>query len=278
MGDFTDAKGKFESRYVDVNGIKTHYLEAGSGRPLILIHGGGAGADSQGNWFRCIPEYAKKFRVIAVDLVGFGKTDKPDPERFQYTQDARNKHIAAFIEKLGLKSVHLIGNSMGGATSMGVAIERPELVDRVVLMGSAGLNTKIRDALLPIMNYDFTREGMVKVCKTLANPAFRIDDDMVDYRYQISVAPDTKKGYSATMGWVKQQGGLFYQEDYIRKLTRPALVVNGKSDLVVPLENAYRFLELIENSWGYIIPHCGHWAMLEYPQDFVSETTRFLEA
>lgn len=277
MGDFANAKGKFESRHVDVKGIATHYLEAGSGRPLIVIHGGGAGADSFGNWFRCIPAYARKFRVIAVDLIGFGKTAKPDPARFQYTQDARNQHIIAFIEALGLKGVHLIGNSMGGATSMGVAIERPDLVDKVVLMGSAGLNTKIREALLPIMNYDFTRDGMVKVCKTLANASFHIDDDMVDYRYQISIAPDTKKGFAATMSWVKQQGGLFYDEQYIRRLARPTLVVNGKNDLVVPLENAYRFLELIENSWGYIIPHCGHWAMLEHPDDFASETTRFLE-
>jgi 2-hydroxy-6-oxo-6-(2'-aminophenyl)hexa-2,4-dienoate hydrolase len=277
MGDFTDAKGKFESRYVDAGGIKTHYLEAGSGHPLIVIHGGGAGADSLSNWFRCIPSYAKKFRVIAVDMLGFGKTDKPDPERFQYTQDARNKHMAAFIEALGLKGTHLIGNSMGGSTSIGVSVERPELVDRVVLMGSAGLNSKFNPALLPIVNYDFTREGMVKVCKTLANPAFRIDDDMVDYRFESSIAPDTRKGYSATMGWVKQQGGLFYPEDFIRRLKRPTLVVNGKKDLVVPLDNAYRFLELIENSWGYIIPDCGHWAMLEYPQDFISETMRFLE-
>ena len=126
------------------------------------------------------------------------------------------------------------------------------------------------------MNYDYTREGMVKVCKTLANPSFRIDDDMVDYRYQLSIAPDTRKGYSATMGWIKEQKGLFYDEDFIRRVKQKTLVVNGKDDLVVPLENAVRFLELIEESWGYIIPHCGHWAMLEYPEDFVSETTRFL--
>ncbi len=278
MGDFTEAKGKFESRYIDVNGIKTHYLEAGSGKPLILIHGGGAGADCQGNWYRCIPTYAKKFRVIAVDLLGFGRTDKPDPERFKYTQDARNKHIAGFLDALGLKGAMLIGNSMGGATSMGVAIERPELVDRMVLMGSAGLNTEIRKELLPVMNYDFTREGMVKVCRALSNPSFQLDDDMVDYRYEVSIAPDTRKAYSATMGWIKQQGGLFYEEDFIRKIRQRTLVVNGKDDKVVPLDRAFRYLELIDNSWGYMIPHCGHWAMLEYPQDFVAETTRFLEA
>ena len=278
MGLFAQTKGKYESRYVESGGIRTHYIDAGEGEPLILIHGGGAGADCFGNWFSCLPAYAQSFRAIAVDLVGFGKTAKPDPSQFSYSQEARNDHIISFIEALGLKSVNLIGNSMGGATSMGVAIKRPDLVKKMVLMGSAGLNTKIREALLPIMNYDFTRDGMVKVCKTLANKNFPIDDDMIDYRYDLSIAPDTKKGYSATMGWVKQQGGLYYEENFIRKLGKPTLIVNGKDDLVVPLENAYRFLELIEHSWGYIIPHCGHWAMLEYPDDFVTETTRFLRA
>ena len=278
MGEFASAKGKFSSRHVDANGIRTHYLEAGSGPPLILIHGGGAGADCQSNWFRCIPAYARQFRVLAVDLLGFGNTGKPDPSGFEYSQDARNLHMVAFIEALGLKAVKLIGNSMGGATSIGVAIKRPELVDKVVLMGSAGLKTKVREALLPIMNYDYTREGMVKVCRTLANKSFAIDDDLIDYRYQLSITPDARNGYAATMAWIKKQAGLYYEEDFIRTLARPTLVVNGKDDLVVPLENAYRFLELIPDSWGYIIPRCGHWAMLEYPDDFASETIRFLQS
>ena len=90
MAEFALAKKNCESRYVDANGIKTHYMEAGAGQPLVLVHGGGAGADSLSNWFRCIPAYAQKFRVIAVDMVGFGKTAKPDPAGFSYTQDARN--------------------------------------------------------------------------------------------------------------------------------------------------------------------------------------------
>ena len=278
MAEFALAKKSYESRYAEANGIKTHYMEAGAGQPLVLVHGGGAGADSLSNWFRCIPAYAQKFRVIAVDMVGFGKTAKPDPAGFSYTQEARNDHIVGFLQALGLKGVNLVGNSMGGATSIGVAVKRPDLINKVVLMGSGGLSTKLHEALLPIMNYDFTREGMVKVCRTLANKSFHIDDDMVEYRYEMSIAPDTKKGYSAAMGWIRQQGGLFYDEDFIRQLSRPTLVVNGKDDLVVPLENAYKFLELVPNSWGYIIPRCGHWAMLEYPDDFVSETTRFLQA
>jgi len=278
MGEVAAAKGRFESRYVDAAGVKTHYLEAGKGPPVILLHGGGAGADGLSNWYRCLPAMATEYRVLAIDLLGFGRTDKPDPAGFTYSQEARNEHMIAVIEALGLKSVNMVGNSMGGATSIGVCVKRPDLVNRLVLMGSAGLNTQIREALLPLVNYSFTRDGMVKVCRTLAHDGFEIDDDMVTYRYELSIEPGARLGYQATMGWVKQQGGLSYPEAFIAKVARPALVVNGKDDLVVPLENAYRMLELIPDSWGYIIPHCGHWAMLEYPEDFAQETMKFLRA
>ena len=80
-----------ESRYIDVNGINTHYYEAGAGEALILLHGGGAGADSFGNWRGCLARFAEHYHVYAVDMVGFGCTDKPDPRDYSYTQQARKR-------------------------------------------------------------------------------------------------------------------------------------------------------------------------------------------
>jgi 2-hydroxy-6-oxo-6-(2'-aminophenyl)hexa-2,4-dienoate hydrolase len=275
---FARAKQQFQSKYITANGTKTHYIEAGTGDPVLLLHGGGAGADSYSNWFKTIPQFAERFHVFAIDLLGFGHTDRPDPGSFAYTQDARNEHMVAVIEALSVGPVNMVGNSMGGATTIGVAVKRPDLLKKAVLMGAAGIKSgEISPALASIVNYDFTREGMVKVCQALANAAFDIDPDMVAYRLELSLDPATRAAYSATMGWVKQQGGLHYEHDFIRQVKAPCLVVNGKDDKVVPLSNALKFLELIDNSWGYIIPHCGHWAMLEYPEDFASEVTRFLK-
>jgi len=78
------------------------------------------------------------------------------------------------------------------------------------------------------------------------------------------------------MKWIQDQCGLFYPEDALRAVTVPTLVVNGKDDRVVPLANAFRMLELLRNSWGYILPHCGHWAMIEAPQEFALATRDFL--
>jgi 2-hydroxy-6-oxo-6-(2'-aminophenyl)hexa-2,4-dienoate hydrolase len=271
-------KSTFESKFVDAGGVRTHYLEAGKGEPLILIHGGGAGADSIGNWRSTIPAFARRFRVIAVDMIGFGGTGKPDPARFEYSQAARVKHLRDFLDAMKIAKASFIGNSMGGCTALGLAVESPERVTRLVLMGSAGLTTELHADLMPVIQYDFTREGMVKLIRALTNEKFVPETELVDYRLKKSLEPDCRAAYGATMKWIKEQGGLFYPPEFIAKVRCPTLVVNGKKDKVVPVANAYKFLELIPNSWGYIVPDCGHWAMMERPDDFSRACLQFLEA
>lgn len=262
------------SHYVNVNGIKTHYVEAGEGYPLILVHGGGAGADGYGNWKYSIPLYAKAgFRAIAIDMVGFGKTDKP--EDLQYSHDDRINHVVGFIETLGLKDVYLIGNSMGGGCTLGVCMKRPDLVKKNVLMGSAGLKIEFNPSLRVIMDYDFTPEGMRKIVEALTNPNFPIPEDMVQYRYELSLDEGFLQAYKSFMKWAASSPEVAYPEEKIRAVKTPTLVVNGKLDKVVPVTYAYKFLELLENSWGYIMPHTGHWAMIEHPEEFAAVTSNF---
>ena len=242
-----------ESRFIDIDGISTHYYEAGKGDPVILIHGGGAGADAYGNWRGCLQDFAKHFHVFAIDMVGFGFSDKPDPGSFAYSQSTRVEHVGGFIEKLGLSNVNLIGNSMGGITSMGVSIEHTDRVKKIVLMGSAGIKAPISDELKSIMNYDYTPAGMEIIVRGLTNPNFNFDPDIVSYRHQLSVDSATRAAYDAIMGWIREQQGLFYEEDYITRVSQPTLVVNGKLDKVVQLDCAYKLLELIKNSTGYIL-------------------------
>lgn len=211
-------------------------------------------------------------------MIGFGKSEGPAVIGADCSQKTRYDHLAGFIKAMGFEKATLVGNSMGGATAMGVAIEYPELVDKLVLMGSAGLNTEISEALMPILKYDFTKEGMVKMVQALTNDDFVITDEMIDYRFANSIDPSNKEAYGNVMEWIKSQGGLFYEDEYIAKITQKTLVVNGKNDLVVPLTHAHKFLELINDSWGYIVPHCGHWAMIEHPEDFASAVSQFIES
>ncbi len=271
MATDVSASIEFASRYLEVGGIRTHYLEAGAGPTLLLIHGGGAGADAWGNWRGCIPLYSKDFHVVAVDMVGFGRTDKPDPAHFGYSQEDRNVHMAAFIEKLGVGAVNLIGNSMGGATTLGVAMRRPDLVRRMVLMGSAGIavdnpDPEARKALA----FDFTREGMRRLMGALAGPRYVIDEQLVDYRLALACEPAARAALLAM-----RTGKLAYADSAVAAIKVPTLVVGGKLDRIAVPARIYRFLELLENSWGFIVPHCGHWVMMEAPEAFTAVTSAF---
>ncbi len=185
-------------------------------------------------------------------------------------------HVSSLIEALGLSKVNLIGNSMGGITSLGVAVEHPELINKLVLMGSAGIKAPLSEELMSIMNYDYTPAGMEKIVRGLTNPNFDVNEEIVNYRHELSIQNDTRAAYDAVMGWIREQHGLYFEEDYIARVAQPTLVVNGKLDKVVQLDCAYKLLELIENSTGYILPDCGHWAMIEHPAKFAQVATSFL--
>jgi len=265
------------SNYVDTLGYRTHYIEAGAGKPLLLIHGGGAGADARGNWERlCMPLLAGERRVIAYDMVGFGSGDAPDPENFAYTPDARVDQLVALIEALRLGPVDIVGNSMGGRTALATAIRRPDLVGDIVLMGSAGLDRSMGGALTALTEYDFTYAGMERIVRALTNDRYEPDPAMVRYRLDLSVQPAQAKAFGATMKILKERQGLWIEDEEIAGVKHRILVVNGKNDKVVPIAHAYRYLELLENSTGVILPHCGHWAMIEHPETFANIVSAFL--
>ncbi|ODV42423.1 alpha/beta hydrolase [Cupriavidus sp. UYMMa02A] len=269
----TSEAAGYVSHYVDVGGVKTHYLEAGQGRPLVLVHGGGAGADGWGNWRSCLEGFAANFRVIVPDMPGFGRTDKPSPGNYPYDQASRNRHLAGFLDALDLAEIDLIGNSMGGATSLGVVIDQPARVRRLVLMGSAGLAISNPDPELRarLTSYDHTHEGMRRLMRALGGPNFTIDEELVAYRYALVSTPEARAAMDAIRG-----GKLTYDDAKISSVRTPTLVVGGKEDQVAVLARTYGYLDRLPNSWGFILPHVHHWVMMEAPEAFVAITTAFL--
>ena len=263
--------------FIQAGQIKTAYYRQGKGRPLVLVHGGGAGADAAGNWQSCMPLLAPHFDVIAVDMVGFGHSDKPNPGTYQYNQAARAQHLADFIKALAIGPVSLVGNSMGGLTSLELAARQPDLVTAMVLMGSAAIQTPTNPALQSILNYDFSREGMRAIIKNLTNQSFEVDEQMLDYRYKLSIEPDAKAAYIGQQNWIRERKGLYTDEDVIRAVRVPTLIISGKEDRVVPVSSAYRMLELIPQAWGKIFPNCGHWAMIEHPRAFCMTVMQFFD-
>jgi 2-hydroxy-6-oxo-6-(2'-aminophenyl)hexa-2,4-dienoate hydrolase len=261
------------SHRVDVNGIDTHYLDLGHGDPLVLLHGGGAGADCWGNWRGCLDEYARYFRVLAPDMPGFGHTAKPSPDEYEYTQENRNRHLLGFMDALGLDKARIIGNSMGGATALGLAIAHPERVVRLVLMGSAGLNISNPDPsyIRNLQGYDYTLEGMRRIMHAMVGSRHVVDPALVQYRHEIMQNEDAQRAIQHIT-----RSKLTYERDQIASVKTPTLVVGGKEDKVAVLERTYGYLELLDNSWGFVVPHAGHWVMIEAPQAFAAITLDFL--
>lgn len=267
-----------KSRYVSLDGINTHYLEAGAGETLILVHGGGPGADSEGNWKDTIGEYAKSFRVLALDMPGFGRTERPDPATFNYGQSGRNKHLIEFIEAVGGgKPVHLIGNSMGGATSLGVAINRPDLLNKLVLMGAAGLDIANPDtgSRKGLTGYDYTLEGMRRLVASLAGPGYVMSEDLLQHRFELTMLPGAREATAAIHEHTLVDK-MTYPPELIATIQAPTLVVGGKIDKIAVLARTYGYLDLIPNSWGFVLPHVAHWAMMEAPAEFAAVTKAFL--
>src|SRR5437870_8537141 len=115
-------------RYYDAKGIRTRCFEKGEGQPVILLHGGGGHAET---WVRNLIPLSEKFRVLAIDYLGHGYTDKP---KITYSLDAFSKHLLDFMDAAGIKKAHLVGESQGGQISVLTAHEHPERVDKLGLI------------------------------------------------------------------------------------------------------------------------------------------------
>ena len=272
---------QYENHIINVGGINTRYVEVGEGQPLLLIHGGGAGADGVSNYSNNMPLYAEQgYRVIAPDMVGFGRTDKPSPDEFEYTQATRTQHMIDFIDAMGLQELCVVGNSMGGITATEIALKRPDLISKLVLMG-APVNVSVEDMhankknLSAVIQYDETEAGMRRLIDNLTFN-YVPSDELVTYRYQAFSVESTKKAYRTLMKWVAENGMSFSPEE-LQSLRCKTLVVAGKNDIMVPFEKALELTTLIPDANCYFIPNCGHWCMLEYPELFCSVTDSFFK-
>ena len=128
------SSSQYKHSYIDVDGVKTHYIEAGEGDPFVLIHGGGAGSSGEANYGDVVGPLGENFHAMAVDVVGFGYTEPQGPQH--YPGHAQGDFIIKFIEALDEGPVYLAGNSHGGFLSQWVAHNRPDLVKRLIIINS----------------------------------------------------------------------------------------------------------------------------------------------
>lgn len=265
-------------RSVVAAGLKTNYLEAGEGEPVVLIHGSGPGVTAYANWRLAIPVLAEKYRVLAPDIAGFGYTERKADT--PYNLDFWVRHLVEWLDAVGVKKARFIGNSFGGALTVAIASRYPELVDRFVLMGAAGVEFDLTPGLEAVWAYEPSFESMKKVVMSFAYDTSMMTDDLVESRYQASIRPGFHESYASLFQEPRQRHikALATPEDKIRAIKHRALIIHGRDDQIVPLANSLKFHSLLEHSDLHVFGECGHWTQIERKDDFLKLVMDFFES
>jgi pimeloyl-ACP methyl ester carboxylesterase len=252
----------------DAGGVKTNYLEAGTGQDVVLIHGSGPGVTAYANWRLVIPTLAERFHVIAPDMIGFGFTERPHD--VSYDVDTWAEQVVALLDELNIRKASLVGNSFGGAIALRAAARYPDRVDNLVLMGSMGVDFPITEGLDRVWGYEPSFENMRKVLDVFAYNRELVPDELAEVRYRASMQPGFQESFSAMFPEPRQRwvDAMRTPDDQIRALPHRTLIVHGREDQVIPVDNSIRLMSLVENGDLHVFAHCGHWVQIERSADF----------
>lgn len=261
--------------YVDAGGIKTNYLEVGDGPPVVLVHGSGPGVTAYANWRLTMPGLAPAFRVLAPDMAGFGFSDKPGGVA---DLAAWVGQIIGFLDALGIERASVVGNSFGGSIGIRLATDHPDRVDRLVLMGATGISFPITEGLDQVWGYQPSFENMRRILDYFAYSRELVNDELAEVRYRAALAPGVQEAFSALFPAPRQHWveAITTPEEKIKAIPHETLIIHGREDKVIPLDNAYRLLGLIERSELHVFGRCGHWSQIEWADDFNALLVRFL--
>ncbi|MFB7401859.1 alpha/beta fold hydrolase [Streptomyces rubiginosohelvolus] len=263
----------------NIGGRNIFAAETGDGPPVLLLHGGGPGASGVSNYARNITELANEYRVIVPDLPGYGRSTKgvdgSDP--FGHLADG----IRGLLDELGLEKAHLVGNSYGGACALRLALDTPDRVDRMVLMGPGGIGTTRSlptPGLNSLLNY-YTGDGpsRQKLEKFIRNylvfNAADVPDAAIDERYRASIDPEViaapplrrPSGPNALRTVWKMD---FTRDARLSRLPVPTLVLWGAQDRVNRPSGGPMLAERMPNCDLYMAANTGHWVQFERAELF----------
>ena len=270
----------WSSNFVDVDGIRTHYLEAGEGDPVVLLHAGEYGAAAEFSWEFTIPALAHHYRVIAPDWLGFGHTDKLHD--FVSGAMRRVVHMARFIEVMEIGPAAYIGNSMGGALlARVIATDEPLWHATAAVIVSGGGLAPDNEYRQTLLNYDCTRESMRAILKVLfRDRAIYDDDEYLERRYQMSLLPGA---WECTAAARFRSPAAPQRQDFgvpdptpWEDIECPTLLIGGSAD---PLKEPGYIDELavrLPNGRKIVYDGIGHAPNIEHSAQFNADVIDFL--
>ncbi len=285
-----------EARYVDVKGIRTRYLEAGAGEPLLLVHGGQFGRypGSASDWDLNIDSFATSFHVFAIDKIGCGFTDNPKSDE-EYVIGTAVQHAYDFLTTMKIDSAHMVGHSRGGYTVCRLALEHPEVVRTLVIIDSSTL------MITPNPIYD--EWGRLATLITDIRDRYRylvaansfgsehITDAFLNVMVEIATLPKSQEAAAKMEAGLKAR----FKEDLVAeqketheliragRLKAPTLIMWGFDDPSatfdrVGLPTIRLIFPHVPRSQMHILNQAGHYCYREQPEAFVTAVTSFIKS
>ena len=276
---------EIRDREVVLNGSRVHYLTAGDGPPLVLLHGLG---DSARDWQWVMPALARRSRVVAPDFPGFGDSDRP---RAAYSPGFFAEFVAGFLEALHIPSAVVAGNSLGGLAALRFALVDPARVPALVLVDGAGLGRRVNPGMR-VLSLPGLGEPATAFARTRPGRALRL------WGRTRSLFAHHRR---APAGWIADQDRLSRRPDFPRntlevlravvgpsgqrevlrerlpELPMPTLIVWGERDRVIPLAHGRDAVGRLRRGRLAVIPDCGHVPQIERPDLFLEALGSFLD-
>jgi 4,5:9,10-diseco-3-hydroxy-5,9,17-trioxoandrosta-1(10),2-diene-4-oate hydrolase len=268
-----------EGKFAEIgDGLRVHYHEAGpveQAPAVVFLHGSGPGASGWSNFRHNYPVFAEKgFHTLVPDTLGYGYSSKPD--NVDYVLDFLVGAVERFLAAVGVERCAVVGNSHGGAMAIRLALRRPELVTRLVLMAPGGLEDRetymkmegIRTMMKAFMDpAGITRDSMRRVFQKQLFDESLVTDELLDER--VSIAELQPKRVLTTMQVPNLAGD-------IAGIACPVFALWGVDDKFCPMSGAVTIAKSVKDSRTLLLSRCGHWVMVEKREIFNDACTRFL--
>ena len=268
----------YHHRNIIAADIKTHFLEAGSGPDLVLLHGGEYGASAEITWRFNIEKLAETFHVIAPDLLGWGLTDK----LYSFSDPAglRIKHLQRFLEALGIGTAFFVGNSAGGGLILRASVRRPpplQIAKMVTICGNASVFKTNSQADLE--NYTPSLENMGKVVKLLYHDPRWHSDQNIRERYESSTIPGAWETLSAARLRSPVHQARSTADEFVRQLGQLSirlLIMSCEHDPLNQQDWDVNFQKIVPGSKVHRFMHSAHEPQIEETEEFNRVLTDFL--
>lgn len=271
----------WKGNFIKIDGVRIHYIEKGEGPPLLMVHGLGAYSFT---WRYNIDELAKNFRVFAIDLKGFGFSEKPLGPG--YSIDHHVETMVKFISQMDLAPVNYVGSSMGGEIGLRLSLIHPELIRKLVLIGSSGYRDKLpvwvkllgrlpyRSFIKSFIQSRYLREDVLAEMFKGAyhDPSILSAEELRQY-----LSPIFTNGFEESYLMMLREFDFGKFKDHYNQIKHPSLILAGERDRVIPLEHCQRLHRDLRNSQLMVLSECGHFLHEEKWNDTNQHILNFVQ-